>query len=369
MSFLGEPFKHDLFVTYSHGDFDGSGETNLKKWSQAFARELEGELRQHPKFGQLKIFRDQDHRPDQGLDPTMPLTPQLRDEIRAAGLLAVLMSPHYLGSKWCADERNWWVECQAKHELALDGRIAIARIWPTETTEEPWPEAFVDERGEPLVGFTFYDLQKASSHPWPHEWPDPTGAKGPFRAALLEMVGRIWQHLTAVKEQLEERRQRKAEAERLAAKAGQVVYLHGRKAHAKPWGRFRQELTKQEFVVAPLEPEPVERDPKRAREIRDVRVETLTGCDALLLLGTDDGRALEADLIVVGRRDRESARARSDRLLPCAVLDTAGPASATSQHRELARSLGIHWIDTTRGIWPTEVQSWLIEASALAEQV
>ena len=30
MSFLGEPFKHDLFVSYSHGEFEGSGESNLK---------------------------------------------------------------------------------------------------------------------------------------------------------------------------------------------------------------------------------------------------------------------------------------------------------------------------------------------------
>ena len=85
MSFLGEPFKHDLFVSYSHGDFDGSGKSNLKTWSQAFVRELEGELRQHPKFRELKIFLDQHHRPDQGLDPMEALTEQLRDEIGAAG--------------------------------------------------------------------------------------------------------------------------------------------------------------------------------------------------------------------------------------------------------------------------------------------
>jgi hypothetical protein len=42
--FLGEPFQHDLFVSYSHGDFDGSGQSNLKTWSQAFGRELEMEL-------------------------------------------------------------------------------------------------------------------------------------------------------------------------------------------------------------------------------------------------------------------------------------------------------------------------------------
>jgi MTH538 TIR-like domain (DUF1863) len=369
MSFLGEPFNHDLFVSYSHGDFDGSGESNLKKWSQAFVRELERELRQHPKFGELKIFLDQNHRPDQGLDPLKALTPKLREEIRAAGLLTVLMSPHYLRSKWCDDERDWWVECQAKHGLAMDGRIAIARIWPTDTTEEPWPDAFVDERGEPLVGFPFYDPEKASFHPWPHEWPDPTGAKGAFRETLLQMVGRIWQALKTVQEQLEGRRQCKAEAERLAAEAGQVIYLHGRKAHARVWGRTRQVLTKRQFVVAPSKPDPVERDPKLAREVTDRRVEILTGCDGLLLLGTEDGHALESDLIVVGRHDRHSARARSDRLLPCAVLDTIGSKGATSQHKEMARSLGIHWIDTTRDLWPSEVQNWLIEASTVAERV
>jgi hypothetical protein len=72
---------------------------------------------------------------------------------------------------------------------------------------------------------------------------------------------------------------------------------------------------------------------------------------------------------VVGRRDRHSARDRSDRLLPCAVLDTVGPTSATREHKEMARSLDIHWIDTTRDVWPIDVQSWLTEASAVAEHV
>jgi hypothetical protein len=113
MSFLGEPFKHDLFVSYSHGDFDGSGKSNLKTWSQAFARELEAELRQKIEFNGLMIFLDQHDRPDQAVDPMEALTEQLRTEIGATGLLTVLMSPHYLRSKWCGDERDWWLECQA----------------------------------------------------------------------------------------------------------------------------------------------------------------------------------------------------------------------------------------------------------------
>jgi hypothetical protein len=366
MCFLGEPFKHDLFVSYSHGDLDGSGKSNLKTWSQAFARELEAELRQNVKFPDLKIFLDQHHRPGQAVDPMEALTEQLRADIGAAGLLIVLMTPQYLRSNWCGDERNWWVECQAKHGLALNGRIAIARIWPT---EDPWPEAFVDQRGEPLVGFTFFDLKRIETRPQPYEWPDPTGAKGPFREALLDMVGRIWQHLAAVKEQLTERARRRAEAERLSAATGRVIYLHARQTHAEVWERAGDALVQRGFVVMPSEPDPVERDPNRAREIAARRVETLSGCDGLLLVGAEDGRALDADLVVVGRQDRHLARARSERLLPCAVLDTAGPLIATPRRKAMARALDIDWIDTTQVIWTPEVGSWLIEASAVAERV
>ena len=40
MAHLGPEFRHDIFVSYSHGDVDGSGASPLKGWSQAFAREL-----------------------------------------------------------------------------------------------------------------------------------------------------------------------------------------------------------------------------------------------------------------------------------------------------------------------------------------
>ena len=301
MSYLGEPFKHDLFVSYSHGAFDGSGESNLKKWSKAFVSELEGELRQHPKFRELKIFVDQDYRPDQGPDPMMALTRPLREEICAAGLLAVLMSPHYLRSKWCADERDWWIECQAKHGLDLDGQIAIARIWPT---EDPWPEAFVDERGEPLIGFTFYDLQRAETRPQPYDWPDPIGAKGAFRRALLDMVGRIWQHLTAVKEQLEERRRRAYELAVTPTEGGRVVYLHARDAHADAWELVRNVLEAEDFIVMPVELAPVSDNPTAVRQMLERRLELLMACDGLFLLGTEDAWTLDADLIDVGRKDR-----------------------------------------------------------------
>ena len=44
MGFLGEPFRHDLFVSYSHGAFAGKHDSDLKLWSQKFAEDLRAEL-------------------------------------------------------------------------------------------------------------------------------------------------------------------------------------------------------------------------------------------------------------------------------------------------------------------------------------
>ncbi len=135
------------------------------------------------------------------------------------------MSPHYLESDWCAQERAWWLEAQADLELNPEGRIAVARIWPS---EETWPGELTDGQGEPLLGFTLYDRETPALQARPYAWPDPKGASGPFRDALLEMAGSIGQKLNALKSELEDRRRREAEADRLLAADGQVIYLHAR---------------------------------------------------------------------------------------------------------------------------------------------
>ena len=198
------------------------------------------------------------------------LTDKLRSEIGAAGLLTVLMSPHYLRSKWCSDERDWWVECQARHGLVSDGRIAIARIWPT---EEAWPKAFLDERGHPLIGFTFYDPHRAETRPQPHDWPDPTGAKGPFREALLDMVGR---HMAAPRrDQGTARGAGAAQGRSRASERPQGAgHLSARTPDAcRGLGAYRGRSGSARFRRhAVRSADPVERDPSRAREIAAHRV-------------------------------------------------------------------------------------------------
>jgi len=185
---------------------------------------------------------------------------------------------------------------------------------------------------------------------------------------LVDLTGDMMQRLRAIREILVERRQSEAEAARLAAD-GQVIYLHAREEQAPVWEKTGETLEALGFAVVPGEPDPVKREPKAARNVADRRVETLSACDGLLLLGTDDGAALDADLVVVGRKDRHSARDRSDRLLPCAVLNMNGQDIATPRRKSMARSLGIDWIDTSNGGWTTDVRSWLTEASRKAERV
>ena len=364
MSYVGQPFAHDVFISYSHGDVDGDGISPLKRWSQAFARELESELRVHPKFGRdLALFFDQHHHSGQGIDPMASLTDQLRTDIANSALVTVLMSPHYLSSKWCADEREWWLQAQAQLALPTDERIAVARIWPT---PDEWPAGLVDARGHQLVGFFFYDRERAELRPQPFEWPAPDGtSKGEFRDNLLELVGWLWQKLEMLKDRVAERTAAANDVAKLAGE-GQVVYLHGRLEQAKAWERANEALSQKGFTVFPGEPDPVESDPKKHQDIRQRRVEILSACDALLLLGSEDGRALDADLVVVGRQDRHSARAVSNRLLPCGLLDFVGASIATPQRRTAARALQIDWLDGTSEPWTPGVQDWLRAKGAAA---
>jgi hypothetical protein len=365
MAYVGEPFGSDIFISYSHGS-DRAGKGYLKEWSAAFAKELEEELCVDRKFrDQLKVFLDQDHRPESGIDPMAPLTKQLQGQIGAAAFLLILMSPDYLASKWCADEREWWSAHQVELGLPTEERIAVVKIWPT---DDPWPATLSDSRGFPLVGFPFYSAESLPTRPfgWT-ETPGPFGTE--FRKGLLDIVGRLYPKLETLKARLTELQHQKAQAARLAQSGGQSLYLHGRSDQKQAWESAALTLTDSGFGVVPGEPDPVEQNLQKLQTIRERRVEALSGCDALLLLGTTDARALDADLVVVGKHDRQSARARSNRPLPCGLLDTVGAPIATAVRKATARIIQAEWIDATQMPWTPAIQTWLGEQSLQSERL
>jgi hypothetical protein len=364
MVFVGRPFRHDVFVSYSHGDVLGDGQALLKQWSQGFARELELELRAFPDLGRhINVFLDQSYRPEQGLDPMAPLSDNLKREVSTSAVLALLMSPQYLGSPWCSQEREWWIESQRAHSISHKGRMAVARIWPT--NDAPWPATLVDDEGHQQMGRLFYEPAKADIRPQPFSWPSVDSSTGPpFRDALLDFVGRIRIRLIEIKQALDALHVREAERQRLEAPEGQVLYLYGRDTHARHWDRVNEELEADGYIVFPNRPEPVESDPKRIRELQAERIRTMSGSDAILVVGTEDINALTADLAVIGRLDRHQAVAQSNRSLPCGVVDTAGVLQQFAKLPLKAKALGVDWFDASIPPWTAILRSWLKTAGA-----
>lgn len=359
MSFLGDPFRYDQFISYSHGAFAGVHDSELKRWSQKFAADLRAELAGTIEFEQFSMFLDESERSDESVDRTADLPEHLQQRVAESALLTILMTPHYLRSDWCRQEREWWFE---KHQPDTHGtidRIFFCRVRPTD--QESWPSELPE-----AIGYHCYDKSKEPDKARPYTWRGSGRDLDDYNDLLVDLSGDMMQRLRAIKEIINKQEQREKEEQRLAADAGQVLYLHARDAHADAWQSAGGALSQIGFVVLPGQPDSVPRDPKVAQEVAELRVQTLSVCDGLLLLGTEDGRALDADLVVVGRRDRHSARDRSERLLPCAVLDTVGPDIATPERLAAARGLGIHWIDTTKNIWSDELRGWLVEASAVA---
>jgi hypothetical protein len=363
MSFVGPTFRHDIFVSYSHGDVDEDGESLLKQWSLAFVRELERELQAFDDLGpHIRIFVDQGHRPGHHLDPMVPLTDGLLVEIAHSAILTILMTPTYLGSAWCRQELDWWLRSQGPHQLGHEGRIAVARVWPTGA--EVWPQGLLDREGHELVGHFFYNRTTSAIRPQPYSWPMVTSKTvGAFRDALLDFVGNIRVRLLKVKGELEDRLRAEEDKRRLAAHSGQVIYLHGRESQSKQWDRVNRDLEDEGYIVLPLVPEPLESDPRRMRAAQQNRIDTMSGCEALMLLGTEDMGALSADLVVIGRLDRHQAVARSNRILPCGVADTVGALKHAPQWSRKAAHLGIDWFDASKTGWTPQIRDWLQAAA------
>jgi hypothetical protein len=367
MSYIGDPFRYDVCISYSHGDPQGKGDTRFKGYSQAFIRELVAELKEEQDFGaKLEIFFDDSEEHDTGLDVNVGLTPQLCDAMSQSAVFTVLMSDHYLRSAWCKDERGYWLGHKPAAAFAHGERLALARIWDTSLD---WPPDLRDERGHPLVGTCFYDRAKLPDHKWPYEWPEPARtSRDPFRRELLSMVGAIWKQIANLKKRAAAYDQARKDAAKLQQDTGQAIYLHARDTAAKAWEDAGDLLTQAGFTVFPTAPEPIHRDPLKAKEQHDTRVGIMSGCDALLLVGAENGSAVDEDLIVVGRNDRDSARALGRRPLPSALLDLSVGGVAIPKRTQIAKMLRVDWLDCRQLPWTEKVQGWLtqkgVEAAA-----
>ena len=80
MAYLEPHFDPDVFVSYSHGDPRGVGDSPLKTWTHALLRKLESQiLSLDTEYDELHVWMDEQ------IDPTAHLTDELRDQSRRVG--------------------------------------------------------------------------------------------------------------------------------------------------------------------------------------------------------------------------------------------------------------------------------------------
>lgn len=363
MSFVGEPFRHDVFVSYSHGDPMGEGNSPLKQWSQSFVRELKAELQTElcGLNAAIDLFLDESPKLGSGVDRMSPLSDNLKTEIGGSAILSLLMTPQYLDSKWCRQELDWWVNAQLQHGIIHENRIAVAQVFPT--GDRDLPQLLKGNADKEYIGVNFYS-KTGELRGRPFGWPRvEVGEKGDFRLAVVGYAGMIMERLQEIRKELERRRRREEAVEKLRAGSGQIIYLHGRETQQETWSRVRHDLVSVGYSIFPLKPDPVDREPKKIRERAARRMDLMEKCHAILLLG-ENLNVLEEDLPSVGCFERREVIANSNRpLLPCAVVDTARVVDADLLVKQIAANIRVDWIDGSLSPWTHQVQAWLSEVA------
>jgi TIR domain len=343
MAFLQPYFDYDVFVSYSHGVLNGQFDAPLRDWTLELTRRLETDIRAvDTEFDDLHIWRDEQ------LDRTIHITDELRTKVKSSGILMIVMSPRYLISPWCTDEREWFrltVQDRARDQ----GRVFVVRALPTD--ESKWPEFLRDDRGHAPVGFPFHDPPRNSM---PYLWRNSQEKNEKY-------VQQLWLLRDAVTKRLRElranrERQSKPSAPRVAAHTGEskCIYLHARAGQAPVRDKVKRLLSHDgiALLTPPVDPGPGLADWKK--ESRN-RIETAKHCDALALVrANDDDDRFEGDLVQIGIRERERIWSDRGAPLPCAIFDQSGQSLPID-----VAPFGIERFDLSNEDWPNRFRDWL----------
>ena len=326
MAYLSPDFDYDVFVSYSHGDPKGVGSSPLKTWSHALIEALVADIAAlSNEFDDLAVWYDLD------LDPTLKLTSELRNKVKASAVLMILMSPRYLASAWCQDEREWFEE-QIEARSEDEGRVFVVRAVPTK--EDDWPDFLRDERGHPNPGFSFHPApREAGDIVEPYGWPDLIERNEPFRRELAKLRTVLTRRLRELKSNAAIGAARKVDKSEATAGRPSRIYLHARPEDESLRTKIDHELRARNGCTI-VAPPPVAAGSDAALWIDEskARIAAARFCDALALLRPTADTAFIGDLLDVGVDERE--RIRLERWNPASVRRPRWLGSAAgSRHR------------------------------------
>lgn len=354
MCYVDGQFAHDIFVSYSHGDPLGAGRSPLKSWSIRCMEKLREDIHAtDPEFDMLSIFMDQN------LDATLQLTPQIRERVKGSGLLLIIMSPRYLTSAWCQDELDWF-QTEVERRNHEDGYVFVVRALPTD--EERWPICLRDEHGHVVLGFYFHPRPVDPESTRAFGWPDPQSSDREFYQALASLSGKIMRRLRQLRRREHLRRQG-AQQEEIHTIGTPTLYLHAPPAHQAAWREVRRQLVSAGFVIRPEELKPVGASLTEVYAARRARLEAYRECNALVILRSEAGDWINAEIEATGHTERADLKAIYKKHLPCAVLDRIGgsiPAAAR---------FSVRIVSGTNNDWLVGLRQWLASPSTLSAEV
>jgi hypothetical protein len=347
MAYLEPNFDIDVFVSYSHGDPRGQGDSPLKRWTVALIEKLEQDiLALDTEFDSLGIWCDR-----QG-DPTAHLTDELRAKVSKSGILMIVMSKRYLTSQWCKDEFAWFRE-QIQDRAGHKGRVFIIRAQMTD--EAAWPDFLRDEGGHAIPGFLFHDPREGH----PYGWPNFTDINEDFHKSLSRLSMFLKARLRELKQRQDERSREADGAKPVlqpSPNESRRIYLHASRNHNDARDEIKRALARDGF-------DPVTMDWGASATLTTMeaesraRIEMAKRCEALAFVNTDDREPDIEDFFQVCVDERERMEAARKSPLPCVVLDRSGgvlPFTPSDWRAER--------IDLTRDAWSHELRAWLDRA-------
>jgi hypothetical protein len=371
MSFIGDPYATDIFISYSHGDSgDGGPETYYKRWSRHFWKALDRQLRSYPDLAGIRTFFDDNKRQGGGLALFDSIDPALQESVSRSAILLALVSQQYLKSEYCRREREWWHSGQG--ELGHDPRRRLAPIimWGDPPAGAGnWFEALKGTELENILSASLYDKEQARDRPHPYGWPG-IGEEiedRRFHDAVLEVSIQLRRQLRDFKETVDLHKAHSQSGSNVDVASGEkpTVYLHGRSDAADEWDRAQTALTEAGFPVLPMQPEPIVTDAAERRRTRDERVRTMATCDALLMLAPHDPVVFAEELKMLGKADRDLATARAEELgilgksLPGAVVDMTKDPSQAQRRKLFAKNFRLDWFSHEDPAWVGQATNWL----------
>jgi hypothetical protein len=361
LSYVGDPFDYDVFVSYAHAEVEtkthgivGVGHDaraeasvqpehlpSIREWSKFVAwrlRYLLATALNVEGSAEVQVFLD-----DRVLVSGQPLTQTLREKVQRSALLVVLMSPLYPKKSWCLDELEWFFQ-QTAHDGRSQEHCTVLRIQPL--AEDAWPKHLRDERGKAVVFRDFVDPRT--------ELPIClTNLGAPqLQDALLEPYIELRGKLRSLRNQLEARRRLTVPTTQKPADRP-VIYLDAAPDEEALWQSVKGEL-KDLAIVRPVKLAQANGDADlldRARQKERRHQFALSNGLVLLYSGRDSW--LE-DAVATSYLDRRLLRQRQCNL-PWAILDHVGskpsvaddydvpcvPATSGEWQRALLTALGL----------------------------